>query len=516
MRCYRKSLFILCFFASTTCVTAQNSKDNVILSAIRGADSKPDTIWLAMGKGKTQVTNVRLKNDDQESFQLVFTQLTSQKNGLVIVKFKPPLDFIGITYAKLYLDNAKGETIKEINLTGLSTKALEGENEPPLSLILKALGYNINLGWKELSNHIKPQLEGDELPPSLFQKVGKGNIEIFPVARYSPDFELPFGYYTNQSGALTKHQVGILSKSGKHPEHQTLFPAVVSGTTSFDPGNNAFGFYTTSPSHTGFSEDIWNIVTSPTHAIRAARVYPVRDKNNKLLENIYIFGFEEARNGDYNDYIFLIKNVRPVNPEEFVALFNGRNFDGWTKFIHDTGKDIDTVGNFRIENGMLHVIGKEVGYVITKNSYTNYHLRVDFKWGEKKWPPRENAMRDAGICYHVPLNETDKIWPRTIECQIQEGDTGDFWLICNSTIEVDGKPNLPGDYTLIAKKKDAEKPFGEWNTVEVISYNGRCIHMVNGEIVNYGANANLKTGRILLQSEYAEVYYKDIKIKQLQ
>ncbi|MBK5262454.1 MAG: DUF1080 domain-containing protein [Peptostreptococcaceae bacterium] len=102
-----------------------------------------------------------------------------------------------------------------------------------------------------------------------------------------------------------------------------------------------------------------------------------------------------------------------------------------------------------------------------------------------------------------------------MECQIQEGDSGDFWLIGNSTIEVEGTANKPDDYTRIIKKNNAEKPSGDWNTVEVISYHGKCIHIVNGEIVNFGENASLKSGRILLQAEYAEVFYRNITIQEL-
>ena len=74
---------------------------------------------------------------------------------------------------------------------------------------------------------------------------------------------------------------------------------------------------------------------------------------------------------------------------------------------------------------------------------------------------------------------------------------------------------MPANHTRIIKQKDAEKPYGEWNTVEVISYNGKCVHIVNGVVVNVGEDASIKAGRILLQSEYAEIYYRDIKIRKL-
>ena len=163
----------------------------------------------------------------------------------------------------------------------------------------------------------------------------------------------------------------------------------------------------------------------------------------------------------------------------------------------------------------LHVIGKDLGYVITEKEYRNFHFKVDFKWGVAKWPTRENEKRDAGICYNIPMNEPDSIWPQSIECHIQEGDVGDFWLLGFSTITVNGVTNKPMNHARMIKQRDAEKPYSEWNTVEVISYNGECIHIVNGEEVNRGEKASTTQGRILLQSEYAEIYYRNAKIKQL-
>jgi hypothetical protein len=92
---------------------------------------------------------------------------------------------------------------------------------------------------------------------------------------------------------------------------------------------------------------------------------------------------------------------------------------------------------------------------------------------------------------------------------------GDFWLLGFSTIKVNGVQNVPANHTRMVKQKDAEHPTGEWNELEIISYNGKAIHIVNGVIVNVGEDASTKNGRILLQSEYAEIYYKNIKLRKL-
>jgi len=226
---------------------------------------------------------------------------------------------------------------------------------------------------------------------------------------------------------------------------------------------------------------------------------------------------EEAANGDYNDYVFLVRNVKPIFLEQkFTALMNGKNLDGWYPFIRSKGKNNDPDKIFTVgEGGILHDTGKEAGYIMTEKSFGNYHFKLDFKWGQQRWPPRENRKRDSGICYNVPDDIEDTIWPQSIECQIQEGDVGDFWLLGYSTIQVDGKQNTPLQHSQVVKKKDAERPTGEWNTVEVISYNGKCVHIVNGVVVNYGENSSLIGGRILLQSEYAELYYKNVVLRKL-
>lgn len=476
----------------------------LVLSAIKGKTSRPDTLKIPVN---LILTEIQILGEQADFFKV---ELVHQKENALIT-FQPSGDFIGIAKATLKIKT------DHILLTGLSTNGLEGENEAPLSQIVDALGYKTEIGWKTLSNHWRPELQGEELPPSLFKKAGAGKVEMIPLARYSPDFLLNFGYYTPSGHGPDQSHVGVLAKAKQFPEHQILFPGLASGKKEFDPQNKTFGFYAISPSHTAYSEDIWNILFYPSHAPHAVRVYPVKDKTGNLIKNNYLVCFEEAANGDYNDYVFLLKNIQPVYlKDQFSKLFNGINFDGWYTWLENQGKNIDPNKVFTVEkDGIIHDTGKELGYIMTQKRYNNYHFSLEFKWGLKRWPPRENNKRDSGICYHVPDDAEDKIWPNSVECQIQEGDVGDFWLLDNATIQVDGKQNAPSAYTQIIKKKDAEKPSGEWNTVEVLSFNGKCVHIVNGVVVNYGENASVVGGRILLQSEYAEIFYRNIKLREL-
>ena len=202
------------------------------------------------------------------------------------------------------------------------------------------------------------------------------------------------------------------------------------------------------------------------------------------------------------------------NPgKKFQSLFNGKDLKGWNSFLKTKGKNNDPDTIFSVIDGLLHISGKEFGYIVTEKTYSNFHLIAEFKWGEKKYPPRENRVRDNGILYFVVPE--DKVWPRAIECQVEEGDCGDFWLIDSVTVVYDGVRTQPTKNTRLIKKKDNEKPTGEWNTIEIIVKDGKCTHIVNGSVVNEAEQPSINSGRILIQSEGAETWYRKIDIREL-
>ncbi len=202
----------------------------------------------------------------------------------------------------------------------------------------------------------------------------------------------------------------------------------------------------------------------------------------------------------------------PVDPKP-VVLFNGKDLAGWTVFVDPRTKgynpDSRPENVFRVEDGTIHVSGERFGCLTTVGEYENYKLTLEFRWGERRWAPREKERRDSGVLLHC--SGPDKIWTRSIECQIQEHDCGDFWLVSGTTLEVDGKPSKERS----VKTRDAEKPTGEWNTVEVICEADTITNLINGVVVNRGTKASVTKGRILLQSEGAEVFYRNVELTPL-
>ncbi len=221
----------------------------------------------------------------------------------------------------------------------------------------------------------------------------------------------------------------------------------------------------------------------------------------------------------------LVLGMPPRNADQDWAIIVSRDFDslgspnnwiGWDRFLRDRPMNDDPDQVFAMEEDGVHVTGKEFGYLISQEIFDNFHLKFEYKWGEDKWPPRLKDPRDAGVIYHVPDGTVHKIWPRGIECQIQEGDTGDFWLIDSTVIDHQGyRTHRNRKYVRAIKSVDAEHESGEWNTVEVISNDGKLVHLVNGKLVNVGTKANRRRGKILFQSEGSEIYYRKMQIKRL-
>lgn len=211
----------------------------------------------------------------------------------------------------------------------------------------------------------------------------------------------------------------------------------------------------------------------------------------------------------------LIPSAKAQDSAGVIQLFNGKNFEGLYTFIPDEGKNKDSLGVFKVmPDGTLYASGQKFAFVSTDKEYDNYRLRCEFKWGQKKWPPRENAVRDAGILYHCV--GPDKVWNKSLELQIQEGDTGDMWLTGGEggapSLTVLGKTYTGGR---VVKWADYEKPHGEWNSTVVEARGDKITHWVNGKVNLVGTDASLTRGRINFQSEGAEVYYRNITLEPL-
>lgn len=254
-------------------------------------------------------------------------------------------------------------------------------------------------------------------------------------------------------------------------------------------------------------------------------------------------------------------------------LWNGRDFEGWQRFLgqpHPTvvlpatpggrplprheplGVENDPLGVFTVgpENGApaIRISGQIFGSISTRQEYSNYHLRLQIKWGPAKWPPRDKwELRDSGLLYHAhtPMNHEGRLWPRSLEFQIMEQNLGDFYAVgarisarASPESGPDGRPlfryDPAGDLIAFAREGPGggrcirgpvtERPFGEWNTLELVCHGAEAIHIVNGRVVLRLKDATrvdrdppvpLTAGRIHIISEGAELFVRSIEIRQI-
>lgn len=231
-------------------------------------------------------------------------------------------------------------------------------------------------------------------------------------------------------------------------------------------------------------------------------------------------------------------------------IFNGKNLSNWEIFLGNPISGYEDLAKMATPESTYHLVkidgqnairisGDILASLATKKEYENYHLRIEFKWGEKVY-----GRRNSGLLYHSfgPFGASFGTWMANIELQLMHDNLGDTYLMNNTRCETktnksdDGKTFFykpDGDKTVFSEKdngrsikkmKDAEKPLGEWNTVDLYCFGQKAIHVVNGEVVMVNENCStiedgkivpLTKGKIQLQSEGGEFYIRKIEIEKI-
>jgi hypothetical protein len=252
-----------------------------------------------------------------------------------------------------------------------------------------------------------------------------------------------------------------------------------------------------------------------------------------------------------------------IRPNEPIQLFNGVNLDGfYTWLVDDHREDPAKVFSVvdQIDGGpAIRVSGQKWGGFVTMERYRDYHLVVEFRWGLATWGNRKNSARDSGILLHCTgdngntREDFNGPWMKSIETQIIEGGVADFIVVAG--FDKDGNRTFPGFSALVSQdkdgedffdpagtrkrfergrvnwtgrdpdwkgelgfrgKNDVESPFGEWTRLEVICDGNTITNIVNGKVVNQATDTTVSDGKIMIQSEGAEVYFRKIDLLPLE
>jgi hypothetical protein len=247
------------------------------------------------------------------------------------------------------------------------------------------------------------------------------------------------------------------------------------------------------------------------------------------------------------------KPSEPISPKDgVITLFNGRDLSGLYAWLGDTKYD-DPRRVFTVHDGLLHISGDGFGYVATKDTYRDYHLVAEFKWGPRTWAPRKEKAKDSGILLHcVGPDGNGGNWMAAIEYQLIEGGVGDFIVVggkyadgssvpmsltCETIKDRDGETvwKAGGERKTLNRGRvnwygrdpdwkdvlgfrgaaDVEKPDGQWNLCEAVCRGGHIRNYVNGVLVNEGFDAFPAAGKIAFQTECAELFFRKIELHPL-
>jgi len=189
------------------------------------------------------------------------------------------------------------------------------------------------------------------------------------------------------------------------------------------------------------------------------------------------------------------------------SLFNGRDLDGWTIYAGDP--DVDPDSYFYVKDGVIETVGVPNGYLRTVNSYSDYHLHVEWRY------PDEAV--NSGVMVHV--NGPDLLWPAHYQGQLKHGDAGDFIVhgvgekatirdtVYTSTETY--KPVIPKEH------ESVENPAGSWNHYDIICKGNTVELRVNNLLQNKATDCSMTGGNIGLQAEGCRIQFRNLWIEPL-
>lgn len=200
-----------------------------------------------------------------------------------------------------------------------------------------------------------------------------------------------------------------------------------------------------------------------------------------------------------------------------IALFDGRSLAGWQADVPKADNNPSIAPSFVVRDGLLVSLGEPRGHLVTTGSYSDYRLVVEYRFAGKPG--------NCGVLVHCSTPRVlYEMFPASIEVQMEHGNAGDFWCI-GENIKVPEmevrRPRKEGQKWGGMKgharhihnlTDDSEKPAGEWNRMEIICKGDEVVVWVNGDLVNHGYGATVKSGRIALQAEGSEVEFRRIDL----
>jgi len=247
-----------------------------------------------------------------------------------------------------------------------------------------------------------------------------------------------------------------------------------------------------------------------------------------------------------------------ITPTETITLYDGttvndlRHFYTWlTGKAYDDPNGVFGVATDGDGAPAIRITGQDWGGVITRKNYRDYRLVLEYRWSDKTW---NGKARNSGVLFHCHGEDGNygrdfqQPWLSSVEYEIQEGRTGAVILVpgfrrdgsrMQPTIvmrsfrdriwDPNGEPQAFASGFLFQStydvgwkdekgfrgKADTDKPLGEWNHVEIIADGGDITYFLNGTKILEATDGSYAEGRIMFQSEGAEIFFRRIELHPL-
>ena len=194
----------------------------------------------------------------------------------------------------------------------------------------------------------------------------------------------------------------------------------------------------------------------------------------------------------------------PLAPGRPISLFNGKDLSGWTFHLDQPGAKLEDV--WSVQDGVLDCKGTPVGYIRTEAVYEDFILELDWRF------PPGGPPGNSGVLMRKTGEE--KVWPRSIEAQLQHRNAGDIWNIGEVPMQVDAARTKGRNTKKLAPCN--EVPQGEWNHYKIVMDRGDMTLIVNGQVQNTASWVERIPGNICLQSEGSRIQFRNIVLTPLE
>ena len=180
------------------------------------------------------------------------------------------------------------------------------------------------------------------------------------------------------------------------------------------------------------------------------------------------------------------------------GFFTEQNASNWVYILKDN--TLDPASVFKMDKGVLQISGVSSGYLRTKKTYSNYDLKLEYRWTK--------TLGNSGVLVHIQAKDT--IWPACYQVQQKADAAGD--IICMNGLWAKECTDSV-KFTVKKIKESNEKPLGEWNTMQIICKKNTLKVFVNGELQNYLTGLTVKNGFIGFQNEGKPLEFRNLSIK---